>query len=334
MYYFKHRSLATGIATSGSGLGSTVFPIIMYLIIQKYGWQGSFFIVAGLNLHLFVFAALLRPVPKDLESHIDKQERLQTSSQGMTQNGTELTEFNDESAPNNQIIIEAETYPMIKTEDDKNPEKVTCVQGMAQHFRSVLQTDYIIYWFSNVCWNAGISIVLLFFPEYALSLGLDKEYASLVLTMVGAGSCIGCVLGGVLGSVKYLNRIWVYIVGNIGTGLFTLAMTWKPFHTFTGLMIVSFCLGLMFGIILGLLIVVTSDLLGLEALGTGFGYLMLANGIGIFGGPPLAGKTIKPLQEEPFEITTDGLLISMSINVLFRKCVYLLTTITLVYTWR
>jgi hypothetical protein len=60
-------------------------------------------------------------------------------------------------------------------------------------------------------------------------------------------------------------------------------------HSFGGMLMISLVFGLNYGVILGLLVVVTADLLGIEALGDGFGYLMLANGIGIFTGPPLAG---------------------------------------------
>ena len=65
LYYKRHQSLATGIATSGSGLGGAIMPIVFGKLIQIYGWKASLIVVAGLQLHLIVCAALLRSPPVD-----------------------------------------------------------------------------------------------------------------------------------------------------------------------------------------------------------------------------------------------------------------------------
>ena len=56
--------------------------------------------------------------------------------------------------------------------------------------------------------------------------------------------------------------------------------------------VLSFLFGLCFGIILGLLIIIMTDLLGEDKIGDGLGYLMIADGIGAFSGPPVAGMAI------------------------------------------
>jgi len=62
-YFEKKRSLATGIAVCGSGLGTFVFaPLIEYLIVE-YGWRGAILIIAGLVLNCTFLGALFRPVP-------------------------------------------------------------------------------------------------------------------------------------------------------------------------------------------------------------------------------------------------------------------------------
>lgn len=335
LYFYKHRSLATGVATAGSGLGATVFPVIMYQIINEYGWQGSLFIVAGLNLHLFIFGALLRPVPKNQKEKLKFQEDMmrlgksdnkkissddysneieplyhrddlkvkKQSLENMSEKHLAIS--NGESGgKNEQKCSESDPLDAVVSETSvESSEKITLkkqgskygslLQRLSKHFKSVFILDYVVYWVSNVCWNAGVAILLLFFAEYAVMVGLDKEHSSWVLSMEGAGSCIGCVLGGLLGNIKMFNREILYILGNIGCGGITILVTWTVAHSLGGLLTVSFVFGVLFGIILGLLVVVTADLLGMEALGHGFGYLMLANGIGVFSGPPLAGKSIK-----------------------------------------
>ncbi|KAK3091086.1 hypothetical protein FSP39_017020 [Pinctada imbricata] len=63
LYYNKHRSLATGIATAGSGLGSIVYPLLTQYLINVYGWRGSMLILAGINMNTFWLSGLLRPAP-------------------------------------------------------------------------------------------------------------------------------------------------------------------------------------------------------------------------------------------------------------------------------
>ena len=69
-YFEKYRSLATGIAVCGSGLGTLVFaPFIEYLI-GTFGWRGAMMITSGLVLHCILFGALFRPLepPKKVVS--------------------------------------------------------------------------------------------------------------------------------------------------------------------------------------------------------------------------------------------------------------------------
>ncbi|KAL4238902.1 hypothetical protein ACF0H5_003609 [Mactra antiquata] len=299
LYFHKHRSLATGIATSGSGFGAAMFPVVMYHMIQYYGWRGSLFIVSGLNLHLFVFALLLKPVPKEIQQLGDINIELTVVLENhVNSDHGEGTENNQKEDCEILVVAYAKNHG-----DDENENKVkstmlpsnkkaTDIQRLKKHFLAIFTLDFMIYWLSNLLWNAGVAIVLVFFPEYAYSVDLSEQSASTAYTMVGVGSCIGCVLGGVLGNIKYIDRIILYILGNIGAGLITLVIPLKVMHTIVGLIFICLIFGLLFGIILGLLVVVTSDLLGVDLLGDGFGYLMLANGIGEFSGPPLAGLLI------------------------------------------
>ena len=317
LYFNKHRSLATGIATAGSGMGATIFPIIIYNLIEYYGWRGSLFIMAGLNLHLLIFSALLFPVPKALLKSYEEEAK----SEDININAKE--DVIDAVADIQHEELESECLYEVKQEDKTYRPEVTfskdtygsktsneeaesvmlngpvlnsgsqrrpsMSQRLERHFCSIFNFSFIIFFISNICWNAGGAVVLIFLPEYMTSVGLTKEEASSVFTLVGAGSCIGCVLGGLLGNIKYINRVFLYILGNVGAGVLTLLYPWPLLHTHVGQSLLSVFFGLMFGIILGLLVVVTADILGMKSLGDGFGYLMFANGIGVFGGPPLAG---------------------------------------------
>ncbi|KAK9880173.1 hypothetical protein WA026_010046 [Henosepilachna vigintioctopunctata] len=67
-YYFEtKRSLATGIAVCGSGVGTFAFAPLATVLLESYGWKGANLILAGLILNCVVFGALMRPLeyPKE-----------------------------------------------------------------------------------------------------------------------------------------------------------------------------------------------------------------------------------------------------------------------------
>lgn len=63
-YYFDtKRSLATGIAVCGSGVGTFAFPPLASYLLNKYNsWQSANIILAGLILNGVVFGSLMRPL--------------------------------------------------------------------------------------------------------------------------------------------------------------------------------------------------------------------------------------------------------------------------------
>lgn len=63
MYFEKYRSLATGIAVCGSGLGTVVFSPLTDFLIAKYGWRGAMVIISAIVLNCIAFGVMFRPLP-------------------------------------------------------------------------------------------------------------------------------------------------------------------------------------------------------------------------------------------------------------------------------
>lgn len=70
-YFEKYRSLATGIAVCGSGLGTFIFSPLMDILIVDFGWRGSMLIISAVVLNCIIFGAMFRP----LEYAAPKKER-------------------------------------------------------------------------------------------------------------------------------------------------------------------------------------------------------------------------------------------------------------------
>ncbi|XP_017787533.1 PREDICTED: monocarboxylate transporter 13-like [Habropoda laboriosa] len=61
-YFEKYRSLATGIAVCGSGLGTLIFAPCLDYLIALYGWRGTMLICSGIVLNCTVLGILFRPL--------------------------------------------------------------------------------------------------------------------------------------------------------------------------------------------------------------------------------------------------------------------------------
>lgn len=62
MYFERLRSLATGIAVCGSGLGTFIFAPVTEILITQLGWRHALLIIAGIVLGCSVFGAMFRPL--------------------------------------------------------------------------------------------------------------------------------------------------------------------------------------------------------------------------------------------------------------------------------
>ena len=62
-YYFeKRRTLATGIAVCGSGIGTFVFAPLANALLTEYSWKGTILIEAGILLNCLLCGMLFRPL--------------------------------------------------------------------------------------------------------------------------------------------------------------------------------------------------------------------------------------------------------------------------------
>lgn len=61
--YFKHkRSVAVGIASSGIGFGSFVFPVVFESLIESFGWRGAMLISGAIYGNMIAFGMIMCPI--------------------------------------------------------------------------------------------------------------------------------------------------------------------------------------------------------------------------------------------------------------------------------
>ena len=61
-YFEKRRSLATGIAVCGSGIGTFIFAPLTNSLLHEYSWKGTVLIEAGILLNCIICGMVFRPL--------------------------------------------------------------------------------------------------------------------------------------------------------------------------------------------------------------------------------------------------------------------------------
>ena len=299
LYYEKHRSLATGVCTAGSGLGGIVYPIFVQYLINEYGWRGSILILAGVNMNTIWLAGLLRPAPLQLEMKAKVEMEIELEDEPLTVNGKDnvyLSLKQKENGGDAEVCFHDKEIVPSNNDSEKSKmirrkSSVKNKEAIVKEFFGVLKNiPFIIYFINNLFWNFGGVLTVILVAEYFTSINFTPDEASLLMSCSGIGSFIGCAVGGAVGNLPFINRMAMYFIVNLALGLEGFLIL-QPFaHSFVVLAIINGIWGFLFGLLLGLLVVVTADLVGAESLGDAMGFLMLANGIGCVVGPPVGGE--------------------------------------------
>lgn len=61
-YFDTKIGTATGLAMSGTGLGTIFMSIVTQYLVDEFGWRGTMMILSAINANLCVAAAVMRPV--------------------------------------------------------------------------------------------------------------------------------------------------------------------------------------------------------------------------------------------------------------------------------
>ena len=78
-YYFEtKRALATGIAVCGSGVGTMIFPPLINLVIEHFGWKGANLFIAGMILNCAVSVLVCKVIKFKLNLQVSRQ-KIRTS---------------------------------------------------------------------------------------------------------------------------------------------------------------------------------------------------------------------------------------------------------------
>ncbi|XP_033325059.1 monocarboxylate transporter 5 [Megalopta genalis] len=125
-YFEKYRSLATGIAVCGSGLGTLVFAPCLEYLIATYGWRGAIMLCSGVVLNCVALGALFRPLREKKPRNSGSPEDASRRNNVNENTNTHIVAFQREN--NRARVIATISQPTLILRDVLHEENLGNVQ--------------------------------------------------------------------------------------------------------------------------------------------------------------------------------------------------------------
>lgn len=320
MYFEKRRSLATGLAECGAGIGTLIFAPLLQFLITEYGWRGSLLVLSAIVSNIVLCGALFRPQPilesskieisiqQDLEAiclpsceekiieecgnvedgiHtkqdqcVEKQSFLNPESRSLL--GGSLISISDKAKIKEHNPGACEEENDLEETESKSIN-CSCRLVDTSIFRN---WRFVVFLIANFILYFWYDVPYVFTVDRALEIGESKSQGALVVSSIGIVHTIGNVVFGVLGDWKRVNRSILYCVSmwltGLGLALVPLSKNSLSFAIFDAIY------GFFVAASEALSCVIVADILGISKLSDGYGILMFLQGIANLVGPPFAG---------------------------------------------
>ncbi|KAI5610189.1 monocarboxylate transporter 1 [Silurus asotus] len=249
-YFYKRRPIANGIAMAGSPVFlSTLAPLNSWLYDQ-FGWRGSFLILGGALLNCCVAGALMRPIgPKP------------------------------------------QPKPEIKEEETKEKEKKTVMQTINSFIDLTLfkHRGFLLYLLGNVIMFFGLFAPLVFLSNYAKSMGISKDKAAFLLSILAFTDMVARPSMGLVANTRWVRpRIqYFFAAAVLYNGVCHL---FAPLSVdFIGFSVYAVFFGVAFGWLSSVLFETLMDIVGAQRFSSAVGLVTIVECGPVLVGPPLLG---------------------------------------------
>ena len=185
-YFDSKRSLATGLAVSGSGVGTFTFGFVLQLFLNRFGWRWTMAFQGVLMLLGILCGAALRPLPDDLEEEDDKGNSDSGTYEGKEDNKTYQSDTDQKSKS-----VSYSRSVSVKVIDEptccRNRLCVDCRMILAETFDFTLFKNplFVMFCFSILMFTFGYHVPYTYTPERAVVLGVDHNSASFLVSIMG-----------------------------------------------------------------------------------------------------------------------------------------------------
>ena len=269
----------------------TVAPLVT-LSFEYYGYSGTILLLGGLMLHLFVSAALFRPVSvREIHVHeieLDKErsrEEIHSKDDDVNVTGDQVDQVLFEQAANKLDLNETES------EVEKQKEKKS-VLTKHLNIELLVEKEFLSFCFLMIgifmcfaCRNSFMSL-------HAKEKHIEGRHFALILLAESVSDLVGRLTSGILFDIKTIKKRRILLFS-----LFTLIVSSMMFvlpfsYNFTSFISVVICRAVFLSAVHAQHLTILSDLVGSSRLSSAIGLSRVSLGIGYLIGPTVGGNDI------------------------------------------
>lgn len=283
-YFYKRRPIANGIAMAGSPVFlSTLAPLNSWLY-DEFGWRGSFLILGGLLLNCCVAGSLMRPI-----------------------------------GPKPQVKQDSEAGEG-KTGDAVQPQqKKTVFQTINSFIDLTLfkHRGFLLYLSGNVVMFFGLFAPLVFLSNYAKSIGISKEKAAFLLSVLAFVDMFARPSMGMLANTKWVRpRVQYFfaaavLYNGVCHVLAPLSVNYMGFVAY------AIFFGFAFGWLSAVLFETLMDLVGAQRFSSAVGLVTIVECGPVLLGPPLTGSFYSYYNHYDYTYISSGIILMVASVILF-----------------
>ncbi|XP_003741743.2 monocarboxylate transporter 12-like [Galendromus occidentalis] len=228
----EQRTLANGIAFSGSSVGSFVWPFLLEWLVKEFNLRGAMLIYGGLILNALLGALFLRrpnEVARDGVKRGKREERIGNSD--------EIGSLFDQTVK-----------PSIKfaeKKEEKSSPLVRCIKTLQKDLSVFLDPYFQLITISQVCFLFVYVTVFIVITDYAMDSGIQRSDTMFLMTIFGISDLISKPLPGMLTYNNFLTTKALLIIGSVAMGVICFILPYT--RTYLWFAIIAFIYGLLTG---------------------------------------------------------------------------------------
>ncbi|XP_033973583.1 monocarboxylate transporter 13 [Trematomus bernacchii] len=185
--------------------------------------------------------------------------------------------------------LEAPQSPIQKTKDNLEGDaaELPPKRKVIFQFSLLRKPELLFYILFAIFAAAGFFIPALFLVPFANSLGMDKYWPALILSILALADLAGRLLCGWLANMRVVRNLQLLtmVVTLLGVVLMLLPIN----QSYWAIMVCVCLYGFLFGCVVAIHVISIVDIVSLEGFDNGLGLFMLFRSFGGFIGPPAAG---------------------------------------------
>ncbi|KAH7957684.1 hypothetical protein HPB52_021894 [Rhipicephalus sanguineus] len=252
LHFYKYRATALSVLYGfGWGVAGIVGQLILSHLVQRYGFQGGLFLLAGIMMHSIPIVMLARqPSPMSIGCDWRKTAPDENRQSGQDAVGSAVNVANQGKAEG-----PPETRPIFKTPlRESSSVRHTLALFVTPSFY-VIVAVIVIDDYSNVQFSTTL-------VDCAIDKGITLDVAKTLISFSSSGALVGRV------AVPFLSDIWpgmrypLYVLALVFAAAILISM--PQVYTYEGIAALTFMHGLCKGTLLCLRAVLIAQLLGVD----------------------------------------------------------------------